>query len=72
MFHFSDFVAHFAANRRYMAPVTAATIRKVALTRLAERQAAGRGDTPLLFGDLIDRIEAAVSGAANVHIQGKA
>lgn len=57
----SHFVHHFTENRAAMAPAVAEGIRRDALARVRERWAAGRGDVPLCFADLIERIERAVS-----------
>lgn len=61
MLTFSAFTASFAANVAHMAPAEAEAIRRAAVARLAERWRAGRGDAPLCFADLCERIEAAVS-----------
>ncbi len=66
MFFYSQFVAHFSANRRYMAPAVAEGIRRDARSRVIERQQAGRADAPLLFDDLIERIERAVAGGSAI------
>lgn len=63
MAYWSDFTSHYVANRSRMPAGVAAAIRRDALARLAERMAAGRGDGPLLFNDLIERIEVALGGA---------
>ena len=57
---FSQFTTHFLANRSRIAASTANAIRREALARVAERQMAGRGDQPLDFTDLINRIETAL------------
>jgi len=57
------FVHHFTANRDAMPKGEAESIREAALARVRERWAAGRGDTPLLFDDLIERIERALMPA---------
>lgn len=60
MLTFSAFTASYAANERHMPPAEAAAIRRAAVARLAERWRAGRGDKPLCFADLCERIERAV------------
>jgi hypothetical protein len=62
MAYFSDFVAHWVANTDCMPAAVSADIRRAGLARVSARWAAGRGDEPLTFDDLIDRIENAVAG----------
>ena len=57
---FSQFTSHFLANRSRIAPAVAAQIRRDAIARVNDRQIAGRGDAPLMFNDLIERIETAL------------
>jgi hypothetical protein len=57
----STFVSHWTSNLSAMPAAVAAEIRREAVARLQERQRAGRGDTPLCFGDLVARIETAVA-----------
>lgn len=47
-----------------MPPAVARAILVQATKRLSRRQVAGAADCPLLFDDLVDRIEAAVGGAS--------
>lgn len=61
MLTFSTFTSHYSANAPHMPPAEAAEIRRAAVARLAERWRAGRGDAPLCFADLCERIERAVS-----------
>ncbi len=63
-FLLSHFTAHFDANRRYMPRAVARAILTAAAKRLGARQAAGYAERPLLFDDLIDRIEQAVAGGS--------
>jgi len=61
MITFSGFVQHWTDNKRHMPAAEAQAIRRVALARVQERQAAGYGRTPLAFDDLCERIERALS-----------
>jgi hypothetical protein len=61
MLTFSTFTSHYSANVARMPPAEAAAIRRAAVARLADRWRAGRGDVPLCFADLCERIETAVA-----------
>lgn len=63
---FSHFTAHFAANRNRIPAGVAAVIRREALQRVQDRQAAGRAGSALDFSDLIERIEQAVAGGSAI------
>lgn len=63
-FLWSDFIAYWVENRRYMPPAVARAIAVRGCRRVIARQVSGRADCPLLFDDLVDRIEAAVGGAS--------
>lgn len=57
---FSQFTAHYSANKSRIPASIASTIRREALARVVERQQAGRADSVLTFDDLIERIEIAL------------
>ncbi len=66
--YWSAFVTHLMAEKRHVPPAVWTSIRDAGLARLQERQAAGRGDAPLEFGDLAERLEEALWGSAARHI----
>jgi hypothetical protein len=61
---FSQFVAHWTANRRHVAASVAEEVRRAAVARLQERMSDGGANAPLCFADLVQRMEAAVGGMA--------
>ena len=61
--NWSQFTAHFVANKRSMPAAVAAEIGRTAKARVAARWQAGRADCALDFTDLVDAIEKAVMGA---------
>jgi hypothetical protein len=56
---FSQFVAHWTANRRHVAASVAEEVRRAAVARLQERMSDGGANAPLCFADLVQRMEAA-------------
>ena len=60
MAYFSDFVAYWADNQHRVPRRLATDCRIAAVARTRERVQAGRGDKPLLFDDLIARMDAAL------------
>lgn len=58
---FSQFTAHFLANKASIPASAAASIRREAIARVQERFQDGRGNCVLDFSDLVQKIEKAVA-----------
>jgi hypothetical protein len=68
--HASQFARRFAEVEMRLPKAAREKIRRAAQRRLAERWAAGRGETPLCFDDLAEAIEDALMGRANDVLKG--
>jgi hypothetical protein len=61
----SQFVAHWAANKRHIPASARDRIARIYRERMAAHYARGRADEPLNFADLCEAIEDAIVGRSN-------